>query len=102
MSITPETAEKHKNDYAVVCCRTEAGTIIQADNLEDPAIFPDLEDSGLLSIPSNCLKIGEVLGAKLIKTIDSLTPITPDLVEGAKTAVAKVEAKEDSVPAEVA
>ena len=28
MSITPETAEKHKNDYAVVCCRTEAGTVI--------------------------------------------------------------------------
>ncbi len=106
MSITPETAEKHKNDYAVVCCRTEAGTIIQADNLEDPAIFPDLEDSGLLSIPSNCLKIGEVLGAKLTQTIDSLTPITPDMVEGAKTAEVKVEAKEEatkaSAPAEVA
>ena len=101
MAITPEAAERHKNDHAVVCCRTEAGTVITPDHLEDPAIFPDLVDSGLLSIPDNCLKIGEVLGAKLIKTIDSLTPITPDLVEGAKTAVAKVEAKEDSVPAEV-
>lgn len=101
MAITPEAAEMYKNDYAVVCCRTEVGTVITPDHLEDPTIFPDLEDSGLLSIPDNCLKIGEVLGAKLIKTIDSLTPITPDLVEGAKTAVAKVEAKEDSVPAEV-
>ena len=27
---------------------------------------------------------GEVIGAKLTKTIDSLTPITPDIVEGAK------------------
>ena len=83
MSITPETAEKHKMDYAVVCCRTEEGKIIAADLLEDPAIFPDLEDSGLLSIPKNCLKIGEVLGAKLTTTIDSLTPLTSDIVEGA-------------------
>lgn len=83
MSITPETAEQHKMDYAVVCCRTESGKIISADSLEDPAIFPDLEDSGLLNIPENCLRIGEVLGAKLTVTIDSLTPITPDVVEGA-------------------
>ncbi|MBB6218409.1 D-proline reductase (dithiol) PrdA [Anaerosolibacter carboniphilus] len=82
MSITPETAKEHANDLAVVCCRTEAGTIIGAANLEDPAIFPDLEDSGLLQIPKNCLKIGEVLGAKLMKTIDSLTPLTADLLEG--------------------
>jgi len=84
MSITPETAEQHKMDYAVVCCRTEEGKIIAADLLEDPAIFPDLEDSGLLNIPKNCLRIGEALGAKLTATIDSLTPITPDVVEGAK------------------
>lgn len=74
----------HKN--AICCCRTEAGTIISAANLEDPAIFPDLEDSGLLTIPSNCLKVGEVLGAKLLKTIDSLTPLTEDLLEGVKKA----------------
>lgn len=103
MSITPETAEKHKNDYAVVCCRTEAGTVIEPDNLEDPAIFADLEDSGLLSIPDNCLKIGEVLGAKLTKTIDSLTPITADIVEGAKALVEEVkeEAKEEVAVEEV-
>lgn len=91
MSITLETAEQHKNDYAVVCCRTEAGTVISPDNLEDPAILPDLEDSGLLTIPENCLKIGEVLGAKLTATIDSLTPITPDVVEGAKIVEAPAE-----------
>lgn len=97
MSITLETAEQHKMDYAVVCCRTEAGKIITADTLEDPGIFPDLEDSGLLNIPENCLKIGEVLGAKIIVTIDSLTPITPDVVEGAniiETSVPKVEVLE--------
>lgn len=85
MSITLESAKEHENDLAVVCCRTEEGTEIGPSNLEDPAIFADLEDSGLLTIPSNCLKIGEVLGAKLVKTIDSLTPLTADLLEGVKT-----------------
>lgn len=84
MSISAELAEKLKNEVAVVCCRTEAGTIIASDNLEDPGILPDLEDSGLITIPKNCAKIGQVIGAKLLKTIDSLTPITPDIVEGMK------------------
>ncbi|MBZ2174989.1 D-proline reductase (dithiol) proprotein PrdA [Schnuerera sp. xch1] len=100
MSITPETAEQHKMDYAVVCCRTEAGKIITAGDLEDPAILPDLEDSGLLTIPDNCLKIGEVLDAKLTATIDSLTPITPDIVEGAnaiETPVEEIEEEEEVV-----
>ncbi len=95
MAITPETAREHANDLAVVCCRTEAGTIIEASNLEDPAIFPDLEDSGLLQIPKNCLKIGEVLGTKLIKTIDSLTPLTPELLDGVQ--VMKEEVQEETV-----
>lgn len=84
MSMSTEHAAELKNEAAIVCCRTEEGTIIEAENLEDPEIFPDLVDSGLLTIPDNCLKIGEVIGAKLIKTIDSLTPITPDIAEGVK------------------
>ncbi|MCG0275283.1 MAG: D-proline reductase (dithiol) proprotein PrdA [Thermosediminibacteraceae bacterium] len=82
MSITPETANQHKNDPAVVCCLTQEGTIISPADLEDPAIFPDLEDSGLLKIPENVLTIGQVLGKKLLKTVDALTPLTPDLIEG--------------------
>ena len=84
MSVSQERLEEIKKEYAIVCCRTEEGTIITASNLEDPDVFDDLQDSGLLNIPSNCLKVGQVLGAKLIKTIDSLTPITDDVVEGAK------------------
>ena len=84
MSMTAEHAEELKNEHAVVCCRTEEGTILSADNLEDPEIFPDMVDSGLLTIPDNCLKVGEVIGAKLLKTVDSLTPLTSDIVEGAK------------------
>lgn len=93
MSMSAEHAEALKNEVAVVCCRTEAGTILSADNLEDPDIFPDMVDSGLLEIPSNCLKIGEIIGAKLIKTIDSLTPLTSDIIEGAKIMETKSEIK---------
>ena len=75
MAMSVEMASKYKNKPAVVCCRVEAGTIITSDNLEDPAIFPDLEDSGLLKLDDNVLTIGEVLEAKLINTLDSLTPI---------------------------
>ncbi|MGU9540021.1 D-proline reductase (dithiol) proprotein PrdA, partial [Clostridium tepidum] len=67
---------------------------------EDPEIFPDMVDSGLLTIPDNCLKVGEVIGAKLLKTVDSLTPLTPDIVEGAKT-IGDSEEKAEEVSEEL-
>ncbi|HDK7139775.1 TPA: D-proline reductase (dithiol) proprotein PrdA [Clostridium botulinum] len=82
MSITNETVNQHKKDPAIVCCRTTKGTTIGPGELEDPNILPDLEDSGLVEIPSNVLKIGQVIGAKLLKDIDGLTPLTADLLEG--------------------
>ena len=57
MSITAETAKAHVNDPAVLCCRAEAGITIEAANLEDPAIFDELVDSGLLTL-DGCLTIG--------------------------------------------
>lgn len=65
----------------LLCCRAEAGITIDPENLEDPAIFDDLVDSGLLNL-EGCLAIGEVLGATLKKTGDSLCPLTLDNVEG--------------------
>ena len=62
MSITAETAKHHANDPAVFCCRAEAGITIGPENLEDPAIFDELVDSGLLNL-DGCLTIKEVLGA---------------------------------------
>ncbi|WP_107572318.1 D-proline reductase (dithiol) proprotein PrdA [Clostridioides difficile] len=97
MSITLETAQAHANDPAVCCCRFEAGTIIAPENLEDPAIFADLEDSGLLTIPENGLTIGQVLGAKLKETLDALSPMTTDNVEGYKAGEAKEEVVEETV-----
>ncbi|WP_301860509.1 D-proline reductase (dithiol) proprotein PrdA [uncultured Megasphaera sp.] len=93
MSITAETAKEHAKDPAVLCCRAEAGTVLQSSNLEDPNIFPDLEDSGLLTIPDNVLKIEQVLGATLKVTADSLVPLTPDMLDGVKAA-------EEEAPAE--
>ena len=98
MSITAETCKEHAKDPAVLCCRAEAGITIGPENLEDPAIFDDLVDSGLLKL-DGCLTIEEILGAKLTKTCDSLTPITADVVEGAKVAAPAVEeVVEEAVP----
>ncbi|BDF32348.1 MULTISPECIES: D-proline reductase (dithiol) proprotein PrdA [Lachnospiraceae] len=100
MSITAETAKEHAHDPAVLCCRAEAGVTIEAANLEDPAIFDDLVDSGLLNL-DGALTIEQVLGAKLTKTCDSLCPLTADVVEGAKapSAPAAEEAPEEEAPA---
>lgn len=84
MSISKESAEKYKDEYAIICCRLEEGSEIKASNIEDPSLIPDLEESGLLEIGEDCLKIGQVIGSKLSQTIDALTPITPDVVEGFK------------------
>ena len=60
------------------------------------ANFDELVDSGLLNL-DGCLKIGQILGAKLTKTSDSLCPLTPDNVEGYKDSV-----EEAAAPAEEA
>lgn len=81
MSISAETAKAHANDPAVLCCRAEAGTKLAPSNFEDPAIFSDLIDSGLLNT-DGALKLGQVLnGSTLTKTVDSLTPVTPDIID---------------------
>lgn len=98
MSITMETVKAHAKDPAVLCCRFEAGTVIDPSNLEDPAIFPDLVDSGLLNIGDDTLTIEEVLGATLTETVDALTPLTNAVLKD----VAKAEApaaKEEPVAA---
>lgn len=104
MSITAETAKAHAKDPAVLCCRAEAGITIGVANLEDPAVFDELVDSGLLNL-TGCLTIEQVLGAKLTKTSDSLTPLTADNVEGIQEVVEEAPAEEvveEEVPAVVA
>lgn len=101
MSITAETAKEHAKDPAVLCCRAEGGITIEAANLEDPAIFDELVDAGLLKL-DGVLTIEQVLGAKLVKTCDSLTPLTPDVVEGIKEATAEEQKTETAEEKEAA
>ena len=103
MSIELEYALEHKKDPAVLCCRMEGGNEITHHNLEDPAIFPDLIDTGLLNI-DGALTIEQVLGATLKETSDSLTPLTPAIVDniqevGADEADEPEEEAAEAVPA---
>ena len=95
MSISAEYAEEHKKSPAVLCCRAEEGIVLSHHNLEDPEIFDDLVDQGLLKL-DGCITIEEALGAKLVKTCDSLTPLTKDLVQlSEKEREEKTEEKEE-------
>ena len=95
MSIELEYALEHKNDPAVLCCRMEPGEISH-HNLEDPAIFPDLVDTGLLKL-DDCLTIGQCIGATLKETCDSLTPLTPEIIDNIQDAnAADDEAADDA------
>ena len=97
MSISAEYALEHKNDPAVLCCRAEAGVVLSEHNLEDPAIFDDLVESGLLKL-DGAVTIGQAMGATLTKTADSLTPLTPDLLEGMKEVEEEAPAAEEAAP----
>ncbi len=92
MSIELEYALEHKNDPAVLCCRMEPGEISH-HNLEDPAIFPDLVDTGLLKL-DGCLTIGQCLGATLKEVSDSLTPLTAEIVDNIQDPAAEEAAEE--------
>jgi len=88
MSMSEDSLNEIADKPAVTCCRMEAGTLLSLASLEDPVIFPDLVDSGLLNIPSDVLTVADVLGKKLNKTIDSLKAITADMIEGGFVAAA--------------
>lgn len=94
MSITAETAQEHAKDLAVLCCRAEAGTVITPENLEDPVIFLDLEESGLLEFSEDVLTIEQVLGTTLKETTDALIPLTKELLEGVSEGMKEVHLNE--------
>ena len=93
MAISEEYAKEHAKSPAVLCCRAEKGVVLTSHNLEDPAIFDDLVDSGLLNL-DGCLTIGQVIGATLTGTFDSLTPLTVDKID--KVVEMKEETKEEA------
>lgn len=82
MSITEETLKQHLKDPAVLCCRREKGTVIGAHDLEDPTLFDDMVDAGLMTLKDDGLTIEEVVGATLIADSEALVQLTPDLLDG--------------------
>jgi D-proline reductase (dithiol) PrdA len=82
--MTKEHAAQLADKPAIVCCRTVKGTVISSADLEDPAIFPDLEESGLITITPETLTVGEVIGATLKIDIDALNCLTADILDGVK------------------
>ncbi|WP_443598408.1 D-proline reductase (dithiol) proprotein PrdA [Agathobacter sp.] len=81
MSITEETLKQHLKDPAIFCCRREKGLVISAADLEDPTLFDDMEEAGLLKLSPDGLKIEQVIGSTLLTDVEALTPITKDVLD---------------------
>lgn len=97
MSITQETLHKHLKDPAIFCCRREKGLKISAADLEDPSLFDDMVDAGLLTLKDEGLTIEQVIGNTLLTDVEALTPITKDVLDK----VNEVESVAATVPAAV-
>ncbi len=82
MSITKETLEQHLKDPAIFCCQRKKGLVISEADLEDPTLFEDMVDAGLLTLSDEGLTIEQVLGKTLITDCDALTPIVPTMLDG--------------------
>ena len=99
MSITQETLQQHLKDPAIFCCRREKGLVISAADLEDPSLFDDMVEAGLLTLSDDGLRIEQVIGSTLLTDVEALTPITRDVLDKIneveeETAAAPEEEKE--------
>lgn len=81
MSITNETLKAHLKDPAILCCQRPKGTVIGAADLEDPSLFDDMVDAGLMTLSPEGLTIEEVLGSTLLDNTAALTPILPEMLD---------------------
>jgi D-proline reductase (dithiol) PrdA len=99
--MSKEKAAAHANEPAVLCCQRPKGTVISEADLEDPTIFVDLQDSGLLTIPGGSLTVGEVLGRTLTADVEALTALDAGVLDGGAdaVAVASVPAPDRAAPA---
>ena len=81
MSITQETLKQHLKDPAIFCCRRQKGLVISAADLEDPTLFDDMVEAGLLTLSDEGLTIEQVLGSTLQCDVEALTPITKAVLD---------------------
>lgn len=96
MSITQETLKQHLKDPAIFCCRRQKGLVISAADLEDPTLFDDMVEAGLLTLSDEGLTIEQVLGSTLQCDVEALTPITKAVLD--KINEIKADAPETPVP----
>lgn len=101
MSITEATLEKHLKDPAIFCCRREKGTVISAADLEDPSLFDDMVDAGLLELSEDGLTIEQVLGSTLLVDTEALTPIKAEVLDKVNEVAGVKKAEEVAQPVEV-
>ncbi len=99
MSITQETLQKHLKDPAIFCCRRQKGLVIGAADLEDPSLFDDMVDAGLLTLSDDGLTIEQVLGSTLLCDVEALTPITKAVLDKVNE-VAEEKKKEPAAKSE--
>ncbi len=81
MSITKETLKQHLKAPAIFCCRRQKGLVISAADLEDPSLFDDMVEAGLLTLSDDGLTIEQVLGSTLQCDVEALTPITKEVLD---------------------
>ena len=96
MTITQETLKQHLKDPAIFCCRRQKGLVISAADLEDPTLFDDMVEAGLLTLSDEGLTIEQVLGSTLQCDVEALTPITKAVLD--KINEIKADAPETPVP----
>ena len=98
MSMTNEALRRHLQDPAIFCCRRQKGLVISAADLEDPSLFEDMEEAGLLTLSPEGLRVEQVLGCTLMQDVEALTPITREVLDR----VNEPEGQADAAPAPAA
>ena len=73
--------EKVEGYKAVLKINKKAGDIINKEDLENPMYFDQLEDSLLIKLDNSILNVEDVIGEKLLKDTEALTPITKKMLE---------------------
>ena len=102
MSITKETLQKHLKDPAIFCCRREKGLVISAADLEDPGLFDDMQEAGLLTLDPNGLMIEQVIGRTLLQDVEALTPITREVIDKVNETEGSAAPKKEEKPSKKA
>ena len=74
--------------------------MISAADLEDPSLFDDMVEAGLLTLSPEGLRIEQVLGSTLLTDVEALTPITKEVLDKVNEVAEPEEKSPAQAPAE--